>query len=103
VPADDEDEEADGQDAEPAYEAVHIYMCLLYAHILLKHICVLNVINVLFGQEAEQHQLVPRQRYPPWAFGKGKGKGGHGGRLVDAHGGQYVMGGCVAVDGDFFE
>jgi hypothetical protein len=57
----------------------------------------------VFGQEAEQHQLVPRQRFPPWAFGKGKGKGGHGGRLVDAHGGQYVMGGYVAVDGDFYE
>ena len=80
-----------------------IYTCVFYMHTSWSSICVLNVTNVLFGQEAEQHQLVPRQRYPPWAFGKGKGKGGNGGRLLDAHGGQYVMGGYVSMDGEYFE
>ena len=38
APADDE-EEAGGEDAEPAYEVVHIYMRLLYAHMLVKRMC----------------------------------------------------------------
>ena len=46
---------------------------------------------------------MPQQRYPPWAFGKGKGKGGNGGMQMDRWGGRYTMAGYVAPDGEAFE
>ena len=67
--------------------------------------CHVNAMSsVTFNYQAEHHselQLAPR--FAPWAYGKGRSKGGVGGSQIDIHGGRYTPQGYESADGEQWE